>query len=75
MAYRLHLVNSGGAHDALEFPFSTVEAAMTTACTAIRHGATDAWIVDDNGQKVADFVAIQQHCASAPDEPLPDVVT
>jgi hypothetical protein len=31
--------------------------------------------VEDNGQKVADFAAIQQHCADAPDEPLPDVVT
>jgi hypothetical protein len=75
MAYRLHLVNAAGTHASLERPFSTIEQAMTIACTAIRHGATDAWIVDDNGQKVADFVAIQQHCASAPDEPLPDVVT
>ena len=69
MAYRLHLVNAAGTLAALEFPFSTVEAAMATACTAIRHGATDAWVADESGQKVADFVAIQQHCASAPDEP------
>jgi hypothetical protein len=75
MHYRLHIVNAAGTHAALEAPFSTIEGAMTTACTAIRHGAKDAWVVDDDGQKVADFVAIQQHCASASDAPLPDVVT
>ena len=74
MAYRLHLVNTAGAHTALEAPFSTAAHAMTIACTALRHGAKDAWVVDDNGQKVADFAAIQKHCNRAPAEHFPDAL-
>ena len=74
MAYRLHLVNAAGTHAALEFPCSTVESAMTTACTAIRHGATDAWVVDDDGGEVADFAAIKKHCAAVPSDPFPEAL-
>jgi hypothetical protein len=74
MAYRLHLVNTAGAYTALEAPFSTAAQAMTIACTALRHGAKDAWVVDDNGQKIADFAAIQKHCAGVPAEPFSDAL-
>jgi hypothetical protein len=71
MAYRLHIVNAAGTHAALEAPFGTIEQAMTIACAALRHGARDAWVEDDNGRKVADFAAIQKHCASAPADSSP----
>ena len=74
MAYRLHLVSAAGTHAALDFPFSTVEQAMTIACTALQHGAKDAWVVDDNGQTIADFAAIQKHCAGVPAEPFSDAL-
>lgn len=66
MRYRLHLVNAVGAHTALETPFSTIKQAMSIACAALRYGAKDGWVVDDSGSKVADFAAIQTHCARAP---------
>jgi hypothetical protein len=74
MAYRFHLVNAAGAHTALEVPFSTIEAAMTIACAALRHGAKDAWVVDDDGDEVADFAAIKKHCAAAPSDPFPEAL-
>jgi hypothetical protein len=66
MRYRLHLVNAVQVHTALDAPFSTIEQAMSVACAALRHGAKDAWVADDNGRKVAEFTAIQKHCARAP---------
>jgi hypothetical protein len=74
MAYRLHLVNAAGAPSALETPFATVEQAMTIACAALRHGTTDAWVVSDEGDKVADFDTIRKHCASAPTDISPDAL-
>jgi hypothetical protein len=35
---------------------------MTTACAALRYGATDAWVDDEKGDKIADFEAIKKHC-------------
>jgi hypothetical protein len=35
---------------------------MTAACGALRYGATDAWVEDENGEKVADLRAIKKHC-------------
>jgi hypothetical protein len=44
---------------------------MTIACATLRHGAKDAWVVDDHGGKVADFAAINKHCAAALSDALP----
>jgi hypothetical protein len=44
---------------------ATIDQAMTIACAALRYGATDAWLVDDDDKKVVDFKAIQKHCAGA----------
>lgn len=74
MAYRLHLVSAAGTHTALEAPFSSIAQAMTIACAALRHGAKDAWVVDDDGGKVADFAAIKKHCAAAPSDPFPEAL-
>jgi len=72
MPYRLHLVTVLGAHAVLEAPFSTVEGAMTTACAALRYGATNAWVVDEAGQKVADFAAVKKHCAASSSDSFPE---
>ncbi len=47
MPYRLHLVNAVGRHTALETAFATIDQAMGTACAALQHGATDAWVTGD----------------------------
>jgi hypothetical protein len=44
-------------------PSDSLEDAMNVACPALRYGATDAWVVDDDGKKLADFEAIKKHCA------------
>jgi len=43
-------------------PYASIVAAMTTACGALRYGATDAWVEDETGEKVADLQAIKKHC-------------
>jgi hypothetical protein len=62
MPYYLRTITAAGttAYDAT--PCASIEAAMTTACAALRYGATDAWVDDENGQKVADFEAIKKYC-------------
>jgi hypothetical protein len=35
---------------------------MNTACAALRHGATDVWVAEDDGRKVADFEVIKKRC-------------
>jgi hypothetical protein len=44
-------------------PSDSLEDAMNVACPALGYGATDAWIVDDDGKNWADFEAIKKHCA------------
>ena len=73
MPYYLHLVNAVGMHTALETNFATVEQAMIIACTALRHGARNAWIQDDARRKVADFKAIQKYCSNTPADTSCDV--
>jgi hypothetical protein len=53
----LYLVTAVGTQTALEATFGTIEQAMTTACAALRHGATDAWVEDEGGLKVADITS------------------
>jgi hypothetical protein len=74
MPYRLHLVTAAGTPTVLETPFATIDQAMTIACAALRNGAKDARVVDDDDNKVADFEAIQKHCANAPADLLPDTL-
>ncbi len=38
---------------------------MTVASVALRSGAKDAYVVDENGGSIADLNAIQKHCANA----------
>ena len=52
MPYRLHLVTAAGTPTVLETPLATIEQAMNIACAALRNGATDAWVADDDDMKV-----------------------
>ena len=74
MPYRLHFVTAAGTPTVLETPFATIKQAMTIACAALRNGATDAWVLDADDKKVADFEAIQKYCASAPADLFPDTL-
>jgi hypothetical protein len=51
MPYRLHLVTAAGTPTVLETPLATIEQAMNIACAALRNGATDAWVADDDDKK------------------------
>jgi hypothetical protein len=65
MPHYLRIVNAGRTSAYVATPFVSIEAAMTTACAALRHGALDAWVDDENGEKLADFEAIKKHCGTA----------
>ena len=62
MPFYLHITTAGGSETRLASPFSFIEDAMTVACAALRHDARDAWVEDNNGNVVADFVEIQGYC-------------
>jgi hypothetical protein len=61
MLFRLRIANAAGPLTTLPTVFASAEDAINTACATLRHGATDAWIEDDEGRKVADFAAIKKH--------------
>jgi hypothetical protein len=65
MSYYLRTVTAAGTTTRSATPSASIEAAMTTACAALRHGATDAWVVDQNENEVADFEDIKKHCNPA----------
>ena len=62
MTFHLRIINAAGPLTTLNTVFASVEDAMNTACAALRLGATDSWVDDDDGRKVADFEAIKRHC-------------
>ena len=43
------------------YEHTNLESAMEFACEAFRIECSDVWINDENGQKVADRVAVAQH--------------
>ena len=61
--YHLHFITAAGTQADVATPSDSLEDAMNVACPALRYGATDAWVVDDDGKKWADFEAIKKHCA------------
>lgn len=65
MPYYLRIVTEKGGATRSGTPAQSIEAAMSTACAALRYGATDAWVDDEDGKKVADFKAIKKHCQVA----------
>jgi len=65
MVYRLHFITAAGTSDINANPFDSIESAMTAARPALCYGAIDAWVVDDEGKKCADFEAIKKHCGSS----------
>lgn len=65
MLYQLHITRANGTYCALATKFASIEAAMSTARTDLRHGAIDAWVEDVNGKTVADADAIKAHAATS----------
>jgi hypothetical protein len=65
MAYYLHFITAAGTLTVDANPYDSVASAMTIACPALRYGATNAWIVDHDGKKCADFEAIKKHCGGS----------
>ena len=61
MLYQLHITTAEGRRCTLATKFASIELAMTTGCIALRHGATDAYVEDESGKKVADAHAIKAH--------------
>ena len=59
----LHFITAAGTQADVATPSDSLEDAMNVACPALGYGATDAWVVDDDGKKWADFEAIKKHCA------------
>jgi hypothetical protein len=57
MRYHLHFITAAGTQADVATPSDSLEDA------ALGYGATDAWVVDDDGKKWADFEAIKKHCA------------
>jgi hypothetical protein len=64
MPYYLRFITSDGKAVRDATPAKSIEVAMTTACAALRHGATNAWVEDENGKEVADFQTIKRHCGA-----------
>jgi len=64
MPYRLRITTAEGKRCAVQTEFVSLDAAMTTARIALRHGAIDACIEDDDGKIVADAGAITAHAPS-----------
>ena len=65
MPYYLRTITAAGTPAFSATPCASVEAAMMSACATFRYGATDAWIDDENGQKVADLEMIKEYCGTA----------
>jgi hypothetical protein len=65
MLYQLRITTSEGNACVLATKFASVDAAMTTARIALRHGAKDARIDDENGNTVADVDLIQARRSDA----------
>lgn len=63
MPYYLRIVTAAGTAAYVSTPCASVEAAMETASPVLRYGAIDAWVADENENKVADFEAIKKHWA------------
>ena len=59
MRYHLHFITAAGTQADVATPSDSLEDAMNVH----GYGATDAWVVDDDGKKWADFEAIRKHCA------------
>jgi hypothetical protein len=57
--YYLRIVTAAGTAAYVSTPCASIEAAMETASAVLRFGAIDAWVVDENENKVADFEAIK----------------
>ncbi len=62
MPYYVRLIIDTGTLAKVATPYNSVEDAMTGACAPLRHGATEAWIVDHDEKRHADFEAIKKHC-------------
>lgn len=42
-------------------PHDTIESALAFACEAFRVECSDVWVTDENGQKIADRVAVAKY--------------
>ena len=62
MQYYLRTITVSGTKAYRETPCTSIESAMSIACAALRYGATDAWIDDENGNRVTGFEAIKKYC-------------
>lgn len=63
--FRLRITTAEGTCCALRTQFVSFESAVATARVALRHGATDASIEDENGNKLADHQAITTYRLSS----------
>lgn len=62
MPYYLRAIPQGGRLLAMNAtPSPSLVAAMAAACAVLRHGASDVWIDNENGERVADRDAIRKH--------------
>jgi hypothetical protein len=52
MPYHVHLITAAGMQADVAAPFDSLEDAMNVACPALGYGATDAWVVDDDGKEM-----------------------
>jgi hypothetical protein len=68
MSFYLRLITAADTPAFSATPCASVEAAMTSACAALRYGAKDAWVENENGDKFADFEAIKKHCGIREDK-------
>jgi hypothetical protein len=59
MAYRLHLMNTAGAHTASRSFVQHSHAGDDYRMHGFAAWEKDSWVVDDNGRKVAEFAAIR----------------
>jgi hypothetical protein len=59
----LYFVNwtRGGQVSRFAHPHPNLDSALEFACEAFRIECSDVWIIDENGQKVADRVATAQY--------------
>lgn len=60
MPYYVNWIRDGRINR-FAYAHATLEAALNFACTAFRIECSDVWVIDENGQKVADRRMVAQH--------------
>ena len=60
MNYRLHITTKRGLQTVVGTPCDLLERAIDGAWGALRHGAIDAWVLDEEGNRCADLETIKR---------------